>query len=683
MTLRYSWLALALALFVALPASAQTRAAAPSLFPAEALRGGDFPDYTSILTGANEVPANATTGGGYAFADVQPDGSFFGSAIVGGLTGPVQMAHIHVGAEGVNGPVIITGTIDGEFSGQTVITFGGTLTADQQTALAAGELYVNAHTAAFPGGEVRGQLRATMSINEARTAGVGAMVSVFAYVLRAEGAFTYITDETGGLTVRQTSGPWFDAVASGQITNGTVVRVTGTLSEFRGLLQINQANATTNDLASFEIGTDVGFNVNQTAEIVTLEEIAANGEAFEARLVAVTGVTIDGPDPFMASTNYMIGDGSIPASPVVLRVPGANDTAVDGLPVPDGETTVLGIVGQFTTTEPNVGYQILVIEPYDVAPTGTMQVIHNAPDPSLVAVDVFVDGEIALDGLSFRTATAAIELPSFVDAEIEVRDAGGAVLTTAFVNGFDLAPGGTPLVAVALGVADPSLFAANPDGIPTNFTLGLYAPSTQRGAGRVAVLGVQGAPDVPLADIRQGSVVLVDDVFYTDGQAFFGFATAATLDLTTDDGTQLAQFSADFTPYDDASVTVLTSGFLNPSANQNGPELVLLVVAEDGTVTLVPAMGVSTADAPSATLALGVAPNPAVGASTVTLALPAATAATVEVFDALGRRVATLAQGEQAAGTTRLAVPSLAPGVYVVRATTATESATTTLTVIR
>jgi hypothetical protein len=82
MTLRYFWLAFALALFVALPASAQTRAAAPSLFPAEALRGGDFPDYTSILSGANEVPANATTGGGYAFGDLAPDGSFSGTAVV-------------------------------------------------------------------------------------------------------------------------------------------------------------------------------------------------------------------------------------------------------------------------------------------------------------------------------------------------------------------------------------------------------------------------------------------------------------------------------------------------------------------------------------------------------------------------------------------------------------------------
>lgn len=681
MPLRYSWLALTLALLVALPATAQTRPAAPSLFPAEARRGGDeFPAYTAILTGANEVPATASTGGGYAFGDAQPDGSFTGGALVSGLTGPVQMAHVHQGAAGTNGPVILPATSISTIGDQTFIDFQGTLTADQQAALAAGELYVNVHTDAFPDGEVRGQLRATDSIDEARAAGVGATVSIFAYVQRAEGAFTYLTDETGGLTIRQTSGPWFDAVASGEITSGTVVRVTGTLSEFRGLLQINQTNATTNDLTDFEVGTDVGFNVNETAQIVTLEEIAADGEAFEGRLVVVTGATIAGSGPFAPGTSYPLDDGTTPASPVVLRVPSANDTAVDGLDIPTGPTTVLAIVGQFTTTEPTVGYQLLVIEPYDVAPTARLQMIHNSPDPSLSLVDVYIGGALALDDLAFRTASGLVEAPAYEDVTVEYPGIGESVLF-----GSNLAPGNPPLVAVVSGVLDPSQFSPNPDGIPTDLFVASYRASTERGAGRVGILGVQGAPDVPEADVRQGSIVIFDDVFYTDGQPFFGFPTPATLDLTAaaDDGDLLARFSTTFAPFDGESVTVLTSGFLNPAANQNGPGLALLLVAEDGTVTVVPNMIVGAEASPSAALALGVAPNPAVGATTVTLALPAAGAATVEVFDALGRRVATLAQGEQAAGTTRLAVPGLAPGVYVVRATTATASATATLTVIR
>ena len=266
MTFRFSFLALALAALVALPAAAQTRAAAPQPFvPTGARLGGDeFPGYSAILLGSNEVPANASPARGYSFASLDPaTGEISAFAIVSGLSGPAVAGHIHVGRAGVNGPVIVPAVEIFEFDGQTQLAIEGTLTPAQQDSLLAGSLYVNVHTQAFPAGEVRAQLRPTQAIQAARAAGVGATVTVTAYVERAEGAFTYLTDETGGLTIRQTSGAWFDAVASGAITTGTVVRLTGTLSAFRELLQINQPNAPApNDLLSFELGPDVGFNVN-------------------------------------------------------------------------------------------------------------------------------------------------------------------------------------------------------------------------------------------------------------------------------------------------------------------------------------------------------------------------------------------------------------------------------------
>ena len=78
-------------------------------------------------------------------------------------------------------------------------------------------------------------------------------------------------------------------------------------------------------------------------------------------------------------------------------------------------------------------------------------------------------------------------------------------------------------------------------------------------------------------------------------------------------------------------------------------------------------------------------PNPTAGAASVSFELAAASDVTVDVVDVLGRRVATLASGLQAAGPARLAVPtaSLAPGVYVVRVQTATGVASTRLTVVR
>ena len=110
-------------------------------------------------------------------------------------------------------------------------------------------------------------------IADARDAGAGAEVFVQGTVTRAEGTYTYIQDETGGLAIRQTSGDLFEGINSGAIPHGSVLRVTGTLSEFNGLLQISGGA-----LASFEVLGTVEVPAPQG---VTLAEVAANGEAYD------------------------------------------------------------------------------------------------------------------------------------------------------------------------------------------------------------------------------------------------------------------------------------------------------------------------------------------------------------------------------------------------------------------
>lgn len=71
-----------------------------------------------------------------------------------GLTGPATMAHIHGPAEpGANAGVLVPfPTVANPFSGTA------TLTDEQAAALTAGKTYVNIHTAANRGGEIRGQI---------------------------------------------------------------------------------------------------------------------------------------------------------------------------------------------------------------------------------------------------------------------------------------------------------------------------------------------------------------------------------------------------------------------------------------------------------------------------------------------------------------------------------------------
>jgi hypothetical protein len=107
------------------------------------------------LTGDQEVPPVTTAASGTSTIRIASDGAVSGEVKTMGMDG--TMAHIHIAARGVNGPVIVplTKTADGVWS----VPPGAKLTADQLAAYKAGGLYVNVHTDAHKGGEIRAQLQ--------------------------------------------------------------------------------------------------------------------------------------------------------------------------------------------------------------------------------------------------------------------------------------------------------------------------------------------------------------------------------------------------------------------------------------------------------------------------------------------------------------------------------------------
>jgi hypothetical protein len=105
------------------------------------------------LSGAEEVPPVSVPGSGSGTIRVNADGAVSGSVTTTGVQG--TMAHIHQGAKGQNGPVIIPLTKSGDTYS---VPPGAKLNEAQMKAFKEGNLYVNVHTARNKGGEVRGQL---------------------------------------------------------------------------------------------------------------------------------------------------------------------------------------------------------------------------------------------------------------------------------------------------------------------------------------------------------------------------------------------------------------------------------------------------------------------------------------------------------------------------------------------
>jgi glucose/arabinose dehydrogenase len=137
--------------------------------------GGD--EFGATLEGAQEAPPVTTAAGAAATFVLNADGTLsFELRAAGGIES-AQMAHIHLGGRGQNGPIVafLFGPVPGQnFQAGDLISsgtledddvierpgFDGTVAALVER-LRQGRAYANLHTAANPAGEVRGQVSVT------------------------------------------------------------------------------------------------------------------------------------------------------------------------------------------------------------------------------------------------------------------------------------------------------------------------------------------------------------------------------------------------------------------------------------------------------------------------------------------------------------------------------------------
>jgi hypothetical protein len=129
--------------------------------------------YVAHLSAANEVPAVAL--GATGTATFTLNGKTLTYVVtVNGLSGNAAASHIHFGAAGSNGGIVYPFTAAAVQSGQvasgtvdlTQPVSNGTTSISGDSALAllnSGLLYTNVHTAANPGGEIRGQIMRVQS----------------------------------------------------------------------------------------------------------------------------------------------------------------------------------------------------------------------------------------------------------------------------------------------------------------------------------------------------------------------------------------------------------------------------------------------------------------------------------------------------------------------------------------
>ncbi|MFA6542635.1 MAG: choice-of-anchor D domain-containing protein, partial [Bacteroidota bacterium] len=206
--------------------------------------------------------------------------------------------------------------------------------------------------------KVSGSGLAKTSIKAARLLPVGTEVLFDGIATRVKGSYIYMQDTSAGIIIYQSSGAVHDSVVSGGIKKGDKLLVQGKTYQYSSLLEISSPDIYSVVVLSRD-------NPIPEAQKVTLKELATNGENYEAEVVKVIDVTVTGSGTFNAKTSYPIADTSDATNAVVLRMPNATDGDVDGttfIPV----ITFTGVVGQFSSSDPAAGYQLMAIESDDV-----------------------------------------------------------------------------------------------------------------------------------------------------------------------------------------------------------------------------------------------------------------------------------------------------------------------------
>jgi hypothetical protein len=218
--------------------------------------------------------------------------------------------------------------------------------------------------------------------------------------------------------------------------------------------------------------------------------------------------------------------------------------------------------------------------------TARLQVIHNSADAAADSVDVYLDGTLLLDNFAFRNATPFIDAPAGTPISVAVAPKTSSSVADAIATFPLTLTVGETYVAVADGIVSASGYSP-----ATPFNLEIYATGREAAAttGNTDLLIHHGSTDAPVVDVYESGVLMTlasDDLAYAD---FDGY-----VELPTDNYIFEIQDAAGTTvvkSYDaplstlgltDAAVTVVASGFFDPSVNSSGPGFGLWVALASG-----------------------------------------------------------------------------------------------------
>ncbi len=228
------------------------------------------------------------------------------------------------------------------------------------------------------------------------------------------------------------------------------------------------------------------------------------------------------------------------------------------------------------------------------AQSANLQIIHNCADAAANTVDIYAGTTLIANNLQFRYATPTFTVPANTNIVVGVAP-GTSTSSSQSIATFTVNFGANSRnIVVADGIVSPTGYS--PSNTVTPFTLNTYTAglAAAPNATTTSILVHHGSTDAPIVDIVApftGTNPLIPNILVNNAPygAFAGYLNLPTANYKIQVRDQynsnvVAEYSAPLSALNlgGTALSVIASGFLNPTVNSNGPAFGLYVASVTG-----------------------------------------------------------------------------------------------------
>jgi hypothetical protein len=489
--------------------------------------------------------------------------------------------------------------------------------------------------------------------------------------------------------VNLTAGETYIAIANG-IVSPTGYMPTSTMAPF-GLdvfataREVADGGAGTNDVLVYHGATD--------APMVDVDELAVlGGQAVnDLSYSEFQGYLALGVEDYMLQVQAAASGTAVAAFDAPLATLGVDGAALTVLasgfldPTMNSSGAAFGLFVSTGAAGP------LLALPMSMA---RLEVIHNSADAAAAVVDVFVNGAELIPDFAFRTTTGFIDVPAGMPLSIEVAPDGAGLVGALPAIDIPFLGSGETYIAIANGIV--SATGYSPNAVDAPFGLDIYDEAREAAtssATNTDVLVYHGSTDAPTVDVAEtgvGAGTIVDDISYSEFNSD-GYLELGTLNyqLTIQDATgavNVATFDAPLATLmtEGAALTVLASGFFDPTMNSDGAGFGLWVSLGTGGA-LIPLSNVTGIEEVESISNAGLFPNPTNDNATMFFDLVEDENINLEVVNMMGQQVFVESFGNMLSGNHRVEIPAsqMVSGFYFVNLRTHNGVVSTKMQVVK